>query len=238
MANFHLEVLALSRRNGSSLADYTNYISGQSVRDDIKEKTYNYRRDDVAFINIYLPDTAPDNYQDLQTLVSAMDKAEKRVDARTARKFIGSLPNELPLEAQIGIVSEFVEENFMGRGLCTIAAIHTGINHEDPAKDNPHVHLIVSTRQLNSEGFAPKKDRSLDRNENIETWRKSWEDIQNRAYERAGLDVRVSRLCLEVQRGYGPTEFYVPLWKMEQKREANREHFAEHEYVPDEREYV
>ena len=46
-----------------------------------------------------------------------------RWDARTARKFIGSLPNELPPGELIRIVQNFIERNFTPYGLCAIAAI-------------------------------------------------------------------------------------------------------------------
>ena len=203
---YRFEVKTLSRKQGDSLFARTNYITGERIRDEQLGRAYSHKREDVAFSEIFLPDAVPDNYRELQTLISAMDAAEKRVDARTAREFIGSLPNELPLEAQIGIVSEFVEENFVDRGLCAIASIHTGINPDDPRKNNPHVHIIVSTRQIGAEGFLPKKDRSLDSDENVKAWRKSWEETQNRAYARAGLKKRVSCLSLEVQRGYGPSK--------------------------------
>lgn len=203
---FRIEVKALSRKRGDSLFARTNYITGERVRDEQLGRTYGHKRGDVAFSDIFLPDAVPDNYRELQTLISAMDAAEKRVDARTAREFIGSLPNELSLEEQINIVKEFVKMNFVDRGLCAIAGIHTGINPDDPRKNNPHVHIIVSTRQLGAEGFLPKKDRSLDSDENVKAWRKSWEDIQNRAYARVGSKKHVSCLSLEAQRGYGPSK--------------------------------
>lgn len=151
------------------------------------------------FRGVFLPRAAPLEYGDLQTLCNEIDKAEKRYDARTAKEFIGSLPNELSVDEIIKIVDEFVKENFIGQGLAVMAAIHEGKNIEDISRNNPHVHILVTTRILDSNGFDPKKLRELDQKKNVELWREQWAIVQNRVYERNGLDIRVSHQSLEVQ---------------------------------------
>lgn len=138
-------------------------------------------------------------YGDLQTLCNEIDRSEKRYDARTAKEFIGALPNELPVDEIIKIVVEFVKENFIKQGLAVMAAIHKGHNAEDMSRNNPHVHILVTTRTLNANGFNPKKLRELNQKKNVELWRKHWARLQNREYERNGLDIRVSHESLEVQ---------------------------------------
>mgnify|MGYP001088103974 CR=1 FL=1 len=103
------------------------------------------------------------------------------------------------IEEQINIVCKFTEKNFIQNDLCVIAAIHSGTNQTDPSKNNPHAHLIVSTRTVDLKGFNPKKDREHNKTEYITVWRKGWEKEVNRAYERNGLDNRVSHESLEVQ---------------------------------------
>lgn len=87
----------------------------------------------------------------------------------------------------------------MGHGLCAIAAIHRGRNRDDPSKDNPHAHIIVPTRMVGPDGFSGKKDREHDKRKYVSIWREQWAEIQNRAYERSGYDIRVSHESLEVQ---------------------------------------
>lgn len=148
---------------------------------------------------MFLPRAAPSEYGNLQTLCNEIDKAEKRYDARTAKEFIGSLPNELCVDEIIKIVTEFITMNFTERGLVAIAAIHEGRNAKDMKRNNPHVHILVTTRTLNANGFNPKKLRELNQKKNVEVWREQWSILQNRAYERNGLDIRVSHESLEVQ---------------------------------------
>lgn len=150
---------------------------------------------------MFLPGGAPPDFHCLQHLCDAIECAEKRYDARTARGFIAALPNELPVGELTQIVDEFISKNFVDCGLCAIAAIHEGRNETDSSRSNPYVHMIVPTRTVGPDGFSAKKDRDHDKKEWVDVWRKEWATVQNRAYERSGLEIRVSHESLEVQ-GY------------------------------------
>ena len=199
MANYHLEVGIISRRKNRSVVKSVNYISGRKLHDGYNNKTYYNRRKDLLLFEIFLPDKAPLKFYDLQFLCDEIDKAESRYDARTAREFKGSLPNELSLHEQKRIVSEYVQSNFISQGLCAITAIHEGRNEIDPKRNNPHVHIIVPTRTIDQNGFSKKKDRKWDKKEYLDIWRAEWANVQNRAYERNGLDIHVSHESLEIQ---------------------------------------
>ncbi len=199
MSNYHLETKIISRGKGRSVTGAVSYISGRILRDNYNGKThYNHRRD-VIWQRIFLPYNAPPEFRDLQHLCDEIDRAEVRWDARTARQFIGSLPNELPLGELVRIVHEYIESSFVSNGLCVVAAIHRGRSADDSSRNNPHVHMIVSTRTLGPDGFSKKKDREHNKREYINIWREQWAEVQNRAYERNRLDIRVSHESLEVQ---------------------------------------
>lgn len=199
MANYYLDVSAISRGKERSVTKLLNYISGKTLHDCYNGESYYRKRSDVAYCNIYLPRNAPADFNDMQTLCNKIDEAEKRYDARTARVFIGSLPNELSVYELKRIVNKYIEDNFVKYGLCAIAAIHKGENRDDPARNNPHVHIIVTTRTVDADGFSKKKYREQDSRKYIGIWREQWALVQNRAYERNGLDMRVSHETLEVQ---------------------------------------
>lgn len=199
MANPHLEVLTIGRSKGPSLTDTASYIYGKTLHDSYNNSTCRHARDDILFRHIFQPRGAPDNFYDPQYLCDKMEEAEKRRDARTARYFICSLPNELPRHELSRIVKEYVEKNFVACGLCAIAAIHEGRNEADPSRNNPHVHIIVSTRTVGPQGFSEKKDREHNREKYIIIWREQWAIVQNRAYERNGLDIRVNLKSLKEQ---------------------------------------
>ena len=225
MANFHLEIKTISRTKGSSITSRANYISGHTLRDHYLDKTFYHTRDDVRYAKVFLPPEAPEHLRDLGALCQAVDRAERRRDARTGRILIGSLPNELTLPDWIEIVDSFIQRNFLNRGLCAVAAIHHGKNTRDMSLDNPHVHIIVPTRTVGPEGFLPRKDRTLNRNACLQQWRADWAMVQNRAYERNGLSVRVSHERLTAQ-GILDREPIVHLshrdWQREQRGERTR----------------
>ena len=113
-------------------------------------------------------------------------------------------------------------DNFVQYGLCAIAAIHEGKNKDDPARNNPHVHIIVPTRTIGPGEFSKKKDREHDKREYIRIWREQWALVQNRVYARNRLDIRVSHERLEVQgiRDRKPTPYLnLPDWQREKRGE-------------------
>ncbi len=203
MANFHLEISTVSRnaRHGKkSVTRLASYISGRKLYDGYRYMWYSHERGDVALCKVYVPPDAPADFRDLQALCKHIELAETRKDARTAREFKGSLPNELPYYVLVKIVDKFVEKNFTSLGLPAIAAIHTGIkNIDDPSRNNPHVHIIVPTRTVDAYGFSKKKFTPHNSRECINIWRSKWAEVQNRAYKRCGLDVRVSHKSLKDQ---------------------------------------
>lgn len=222
MANFHLEVQTISRGKGRSVVKLVNYISGERLHDNYYGKTYYNRRQDILYYNVFQPSTVPADYHDLQYLCNKINEAESRYDARTAREFKCSLPNELPVQELIQIVSEYIRTNFVTCGLCAIAAIHEGRNKTDPSRNNPHAHIVVPTRTIDWDGFSKRKDREHDKRKYIGIWREQWANVQNRAYERNGLEIRVSHESLEVQgiRGREPTIHLSRIdWQREQRGE-------------------
>ncbi len=223
MANFHLEIKNISRGKGRSITKAAHYISGERLHDTYNDKTYYRQRQDVLYHEIFQPEKAPPKYHNLQNLCDEIDRAEKRYDARTAREFIGSLPNELPTHELIHIVKEYVTNNFTEYGLCTIAAIHEGRNEIEPSKNNPHVHILVSTRTVGPDGFNKKKDRERNNIKYINIWRENWAKVQNRAYERNGYDIRVTHESLEIQ-GQKNREPTIHLSRIDWQKEQRGEH--------------
>lgn len=222
MSNYHFETSIISRGKRRSVTSKASYISGRTLHDKYNGKTYYNHRNDVVWQKVFQPDNAPEGFRDLQQLCDEIESAEIRWDARTARQFIASLPNELPHGELVRIVYEFIENNFVVYGLCAIAAIHKGYNHDDPSKNNPHVHIIVPTRTVGEGGFSKWKDREHDKKKYINIWREQWAKVQNRAYERNRLDTRVSHDRLEVQgiRDREPTIHLSRIaWQKEKKGE-------------------
>lgn len=212
MALFSFHSSIISRGNGGSIIGTGAYNNRIRLKEDRTGKAYYYSaRKDILAKGILLPENAPQRLHDFQTFFEELNAAEKRKDAQLARGIIIALPNELSLKDQIALVEEFCRENFVSKGYAANYAVHSGLLDKkripkdilpvQEYKNNPHAHLIIPFRKVGEDGFSRTKldSRVKDRKQQLVSLRKSWADIQNRAFERLGLPVRVSHLSLKKQ---------------------------------------
>jgi ATP-dependent exoDNAse (exonuclease V) alpha subunit len=82
-------------------------------------------------------------------LWNEVEEKEIRKDAQLAREIEVALPRELTLEEQKELVREYAQEQFVDQGMIADLNIH---HH----KDNPHAHIMLTTRRVTEEGFAEK----------------------------------------------------------------------------------
>ena len=106
------------------------------------------RKQGLGWQQVFLPATAPTEWQDRETLWNAVEENEKTKDSRLAREFVAALPIELSREEQIQLLKDFIEEQFVADGMCADAAIH------DPylPGHNPHAHILLTVRPLDEKG--------------------------------------------------------------------------------------
>jgi len=200
MAQYGLNVYTISRLQGGSAVRATSYILREKLYDSYNNKNYDYTHlKDFFHSEVLLPEQAPTEFHDPVVLCNAMEQTEKRYDGRTGRGLWLSLPNELTPDEWKELVREFTKEAFVSLGMCAIVAIHDEKNPDDPTKNNPNAHIILTDRPVDSNGFRTKKNRDWNDKKHVRVWRKMWADDQNRIFERKGLEVRVNHESLEVQ---------------------------------------
>ena len=196
MAIYHLSVQVISRGQGRSCVAAAAYRAGAKLEDERQGLTHDYSlRQDVRETFIWAPPEAPAWVTDRQALWTAVDAAEKRKDARTAREVNVALPRELTPEQQREAVQEFVRAAFVERGMVADVAIHEGHNAHEP---NPHAHILLTTRTVTAEGLGPK-NRDWNAKELLVTWRTQWEITCNEALESAKQPVRIDARSLADQ---------------------------------------
>ena len=196
MASYHLSVQVISRGQGRSCVAAAAYRAGAKLEDERQGLIHDYsRRQDVRETFILAPQEAPAWVTDRQALWTAIDAAEKRKDARTAREVNVALPRELTPEQQREAVQEFVQAAFVERGMVADVAIHEGHNAHEP---NPHAHILLTTRTLTADGFGPK-NRDWNAKELLVTWRTQWEITCNEALEEAKQTARIDARSLAAQ---------------------------------------
>ena len=109
----------------SSAVNASAYRSGESLQNEQEKTTHDYtRKRGAVHTEIMLPENAPREYKDRATLWNAVERAEKRKDAQTARDIDIALPIELDRQEQILLVREYVKDNFVDRGMYADFAIH------------------------------------------------------------------------------------------------------------------
>lgn len=207
MSIYHCSVKNISRGKGKSAVASAAYRSGEKLEDKETGLTHDFtKKGGVIFSEILLPAEAPDQYIDRSTLWNEVQKIEKASNARLAREIEIALPKELSHETQKILVREYVQENFVNKGMCADWALH------DKGDGNPHAHIMLTTRSIKENGeWAPKSRKvyHLDENgnkvikkrdkngriqydchkedfndwnkqEKVLEWRKSWADICNK----------------------------------------------------------
>ena len=187
MAIYHLSVKYISRKQGRSSVAAAAYRSGEKLYSDYDGNIYDFtRKKGIAHTEILLPPCALSEFYNRESLWNAVERAEKRCDSRTAREVEIALPNELELDEQIELARKYVLDTFVEQGMCADIAIHNrDIN-------NPHAHILLTTREVSTDGFSDRKNREWDKRSNVTIWRENWANAQNLKFKENGLSVRVS----------------------------------------------
>ena len=208
MGIYYINVNVISRSSGRSAvgaaayrageklrsaASSAAYRSGDKIRDEKDEMVHDYRnKSDVIYSEIMLPKNAPPQYKDRETLWRAVEASERRKDAQLAREIVVALQREFSLQERLDVLREYVQENFVEKGMCVDLNVH------DKGDGNPHAHIMLTTRNVAPEGFKGK-NRDWNSRSELLSWRKSWADCNNRMFERKGLDERVDHRSYKEQ---------------------------------------
>lgn len=164
MAIYHCSIKVIGRNKGKSVIAAAAYRAGEKLYDRETGLTHDFtRKGGVVYREILLPDYAPEEYLDRQTLWESVTKVEKKSNAQFAREIEVALPVEFSRELQLAVIREFVQTNFVSEGMCADIAIH------DKGNGNPHAHILLTTRPIKADGswgVKEKKDYARDEDGN------------------------------------------------------------------------
>ena len=147
MAIYHLEVKVVSRGAGRSAVAASAYLSCSRLYNDYDGIQHDYtKKQGLVWQEVFLPEYAPQEWQDREKLWNAVEEVETAKDSRLAREFVVALPIELSREQQIELLQDFIREQFVSDGMCADAAIHDTDGH------NPHAHILLTVRPLDERG--------------------------------------------------------------------------------------
>ena len=162
MAIYHCAIKNIGRSSGRSAVASAAYRAGEKLTDHETGIVSDYtRKGGVIHSEIMIPEHAPKEYTDRETLWNAVHKIEKSSNARLAREVEVALPVELSYEQKLHVIRSYVKSNFIDEGMCADFAIH------DKGDGNPHAHIMLTTRPINKNGkwgAKEKKAYALDEN--------------------------------------------------------------------------
>lgn len=194
MAIYHLSAQIIGRSSGRSAVAAAAYRAHACIEDERTGIVHDYTRrhgDIVTFI--LAPNEAPDWVQDRAQLWNAVERAEKRINSQVAREINLALPVELTTVEQRALVQEFAQKLFVNEGMVADVAMHLG----DP--NNPHAHLLLTTRRIGADGFTVK-NRAWNDRDRLAEWREQWASFVNYELRQKGLmEHQIDHRTLEAQ---------------------------------------
>lgn len=193
MAIYRFSGQIISRSTGRSAVFAAAYRAGERLRDERLGLTISYeRKRGIEHKEILAPEGAPAWVFDRETLWNRVEASEKLANSQVAREIQLALPAELSQEGQLTLAREFIREQFVARGMVADFAIHR--EHDD----NPHVHVMLTMRDLGPDGFR-NKNTCWNAPTLFETWREKWAEHLNLALAREGIQQRVDHRSYEAQ---------------------------------------
>lgn len=193
MAIYHLTAKVISREKGRSVVAAAAYRAGDSLYDERLGQTFDYtRKQGVRHTEILAPEGVPAWIYSRERLWNAVEASEKRKDSQLAREIEIGLPWELDAEAQIALLRDFAQREFVSKGMVADFALHRD------NLENPHAHILLTLRRVGENGFG-LKERSWNSRSNLSMWRMGWEEVANEHLALAGLAIRIDHRTLKAQ---------------------------------------
>ena len=211
----HNEISIVQRSQQQSAVAAAAYQSGEKLFCGYDQEVKHYpEKRGIVHNEILLPANAPRSYADRNTLWNAAEAVEKQWNSQLARRWVLTIPREIPPDQYAVLVREFCEQQFVSKGMIVDFAIHDPY----PPGHNPHAHVMLTMRAIDEHGkWLPKSRKVYDLDENgeriklpsgrwkshkedtvdwndqkyCEIWRHEWEVIQNRYLEANNRPERV-----------------------------------------------
>lgn len=197
MAIYHFSVQVIGRASGRSAVAAAAYRAGERLHDERLDRDHDFRaKSGVEHSEIMLPEGAPERFADRATLWNEVEATEKRKDAQLSREVEFSIPREMSKADGIALARDFVQAEFVERGMIADLNVHWDIGADGQPK--PHAHVMLTMREMNEQGFGAK-ERDWNRTELVEQWRERWADHVNTRLAELDIGARIDHRSLEAQ---------------------------------------
>ncbi len=191
----------VQRSKGQSAIEKASYISRSEIKSEFDGKTYRPKyHEDLVHSEISLPPHAPKEFQDRATLWNSVEAIEKGQKSQLARMVKVSLPNDWSYNLATDVLRDYIQKNFVDKGMCADWAIHDSENPK--GERNLHAHIMLTLRPLEQDGswgtkqkkvYILDKDGNKIKNKNGKGWKcttqqtTDWNSKDNAKMWRANL---------------------------------------------------
>ena len=197
MAIYHFSAKVVSRAKGSSAVASAAYRAAERLHDERLGRDHDFsNKAGVVHSEIMLPEGAAERLNDRTTLWNEVESGEKRKDAQLAREVEFSIPREMNQEQGVALARDFVEKEFVERGMVADLNVHWDFAEDGSPK--PHAHVMLSMREVGPGGFG-QKVRDWNRTELLQEWREAWANHVNERLAELDIDARIDHRTLEAQ---------------------------------------
>jgi Ti-type conjugative transfer relaxase TraA len=209
VAIYHFSAKVISRANGSSAVAAAAYRAASRLHDQRLGRDHDFtNKAGVIHSEVMAPEGAPERWQDRETLWNEVEGVEKRKDAQLAREVEFAIPRELDQAQGVALARDFVQREFVARGMIADLNVHWDVGEDGEAK--PHAHVMLSMREAGADGFGGKV-RDWNRTELLTDWRAAWAEHVNARLAELDIDASVDHrsfkdqgIVLEPQNKIGP----------------------------------
>lgn len=201
MALFSMRVQVISRSDGRSAVGAAAYRAGAALSDAAGNRFDYTGKEHVELARIMAPEGAPRWVYDRETLWRNAEAAERKKNSQLAREIRIMIPREFSADQRINIITDFVEREFVSRGMIADVAWHNP--KASDGQSNPHAHIMLTMRPLTPEGtFGLKSSGGRETQKRTTDWnsrelyqriREAWEKTANDALSGMGSEARIDR---------------------------------------------
>ena len=136
----HNEISIVQRSQQQSAVAAAAYQSGEKLFCGYDQEVKHYpEKRGIVHNEILLPANAPRSYADRNTLWNAAEAVEKQWNSQLARRWVLTIPREIPPDQYAALVRDFCNQQFVSKGMCVDFAIH------DKGDGNPHACLLYTS---------------------------------------------------------------------------------------------
>lgn len=157
--------------NYTSTLEIAARQSASALYDSRQNKLYDYthspKRPFFTYSKVYLPPMAPAWAYDRSRLWNAVEAMDEDVNAQLNLDVKIWLPINLTVGEYRSLLTCFIEQEFLSRGMVVDINLHT----DKPAE--PHTHALIPLFEINENGFTKRNDQWKNPNL-LMSWKANW----------------------------------------------------------------